>query len=137
MEKVTLTPYLLFDGNCREAMNFYHRIFGGNLEAQTFGEVDNSCPAGMKDHIMHSSLMGGEIEFMAGDNAGPQTLGTGKISMAISGYDENRIRQIFTDLSEGGNIVIPLEKQVWGDLFGVIVDRFDVNWMINIGQEKN
>ena len=67
---------------------------------------------------MHSSLMGGEIEFLAGDNAGPQTLGTGKISLAISGYDENRIRQIFANLSEGGNIVIPLEKQVWGDLFG-------------------
>lgn len=136
MEKISLNAYLFFDGNCREAMKFYQSVFGGKLELQTFGEVDDSCPAAMKDSIMHASLMGGEAELMASDNPGPDPLGTGKISLALSGYDEEKLRKMFDDLSVGGKVTMPLEKQVWGDFFGVFTDRYGVSWMINIGTKK-
>ncbi len=59
MESVNLTAYLYFTGNCREAMAFYQRIFGGKIEVMTFGEIDNNCPEAMKESVMHASLMGG------------------------------------------------------------------------------
>ncbi|HLW20835.1 MAG TPA: VOC family protein [Cyclobacteriaceae bacterium] len=133
MNKIALNAYLLFDGNCREAMAFYQGLFGGKLEMMTFGEVDNSCPLAMKDNIMHSSLMGGEVEFLGSDNPEPRPKGSGNISLAISGNDEARLSQLFNNLAEGGKVVIPLEKQVWGDLFGVVSDPFGIDWMVNIG----
>ena len=59
MEKAVLHPYLMFEGDCRDAMEFYKGIFGGELSMMTFGQVDESCPAAISDHIMHASLMGG------------------------------------------------------------------------------
>lgn len=134
MKKITLNAYLLFDNNCREAMAFYKGIFGGEVTARTFGEVDNSCPEAMRDSIMHSSLMGGDVEFFACDNPNPQAAetGNGKISLALGGHDEERLRQIYEALSTGGKIIFALEKQGWGDIFGVLSDQFGINWMVNI-----
>jgi len=136
MEKITLNAYLLFEGNCREAMGFYQRIFGGELQIMTFGQVDDSCPAAKRDSVMHASLMGGEVDLMASDNPGDTASGKGKISLALSGYDEERLRKIFADLSEGGNTFMQLEKQVWGDLYGAFTDKFGIEWMVNIGLKK-
>jgi PhnB protein len=136
MEKTTLNAYLQFEGNCREAMKFYQGIFGGKLEMQTFGEVDGSCPEAMKDSIMHASLMGGEADLLANDNPGPEPLGTGNVSLALSGYDKDKLHKMFTELSEGGKIIVPLDKQVWGDVFGAFTDKFDISWMINIGTQR-
>jgi len=136
MEKITLNAYLIFEGNCREAMEFYQSIFSGELQIMTFGQVDDSCPAAKKDSIMHASLMGGEVDLMACDNPVDEPLGKGKISLALSGYDEERLRKIFSDLSVGGNIFMHLEKQVWGDLYGAFTDKFGIDWMVNIGLEK-
>src|SRR5690554_3754901 len=133
MEKITLNPYLMFNGNCGEAMAFYQGIFGGTVKSMTFGEVDNSCPLAMKDSIMHSSLMGGEVEFLGSDNPKPQPVSPGNVSLAINGVNGERLTQIFNDLGQGGTIVIPLEKQIWGDLFGVVSDQFGIDWMVNIG----
>jgi|SRR5690554_6722402 len=134
METITLNAYLLFDSNCREAMAFYRGIFGGEVTARTFGEVDNSCPEAMRDSIMHSSLMGGDVAFFACDNPNPTAggMGNGRISLAIGGDEEERLRRIFEALSTGGKIIFPLEKQGWGDIFGVVSDQFGINWMVNI-----
>ncbi len=80
MEKAVLHPYLMFEGNCREAMEFYKGIFGGELNMMTFGQVDDSCPAAIRDHIMHASLMGGEIDFMGCDTPKPGPLGATRSS---------------------------------------------------------
>lgn len=132
MKTVNLTPYLYFDGNCTKAMNFYQGIFGGNIEIMTFGEVDNDCPSAMKDSVMHASLMGGEVEFFGCDNPVPRPLGTGKICLTLHGSDEEKLRQFFDALSIGGEITMPLEKQVWGDIYGSMKDKYDVNWDVNI-----
>ncbi|TCK85143.1 VOC family protein [Albibacterium bauzanense] len=136
MEKITLNAYLLFDGNCREAMEFYQQIFGGELQMMTFGQVDDSCPAAKKDSIMHASLMGGEVDLMASDNPEDKPSGKGNISLALSGYDEEKLRKRFSDLSMGGNIFMHLEKQIWGDLYGAFTDKFGIDWMVNIGTKK-
>lgn len=132
MEKIALHAYLMFDGNCREAIHFYQGVFGGEVTLMTFGEVDGSCPAAMRDRVMHAMLRGGEIELMASDSMDDMPLGVGKINIALSGADEANLTKKFEQLSEGGQIIVPLGKQVWGDIFGCFADQYNVNWMVNI-----
>ena len=135
MKTVNLNAYLYFNGDCREAMEFYQGIFGGELEVITFGEVDNSCPDAMKDSVMHANLMGGDVEFFGSDNPSTDPLGTGKITLTLHGTDEQKLRGLFDALSSGGKITMPLEKQVWGDIYGALRDRYDVSWDVNISEE--
>ena len=137
MENITCNAYLFFNGNCREAMNFYRNIFGGELQIQTFGEADNSCPEAMKDNVMHCRLYGGDILLMASDNPGSEPLGTGKVHLALGGSDEEKLREIFDGLSAGGKVGQPLEKQMWGDIYGDLRDKYDVQWMVNITAAKS
>lgn len=137
MKTLDLSPYLFFNGNCLEAMKFYQSIFGGELTVKTFGEMDHNCPGALKDQVMHANIMGGRIEFFASDNPGPNPLGTGKISMTLHGSDEEALREIFGKLSEGAKVNQVLERQMWGDIYGDLTDKYDVNWMVNIGEEKD
>lgn len=133
MGNVTCNAYLFFDGNCREAMDFYQSVFGGELNIQTYGDVDKSCPEAMKDNIMHARLSDGDILLMASDDPGSKrTLGTGKIHLALGGNDEEKLRGIFDALSAGGKIGVKLEKQMWGDIYGNLQDKYGVHWMVNI-----
>jgi len=132
MEKIDLHPYLMFDGNCREAFEFYQNVFGGEVNFMTYGDMDGSCPAGIRDNVMHGTLMGGSVEFMGGDAPEGMPLGFGKINLSLSGFDEPTLTAKFQALSEGGNIVVPLERQMWGDIFGSFQDRFGIDWMVDI-----
>ena len=112
MKTVDLNPYLFFDGNCREAMEFYRHIFGGQLELLTYGQIDPNSPESKKNRIMHSNLMGGAVEFFGGDGMDASPLGTGKISMTLHGSDEEKLREIFEKLSEGGKIKTPIAVHI-------------------------
>lgn len=136
MENVTLDAYLFFDGNCREAMQFYQKAFGGELEIKPFGEADDNAPAEKKDQVMHARLSGGAVNLMASDGMEPDKLGTGKISLALSGTDEEKLRKIFNQLSKDGNIIHPLEKQFWGAIYGDFIDKYNVRWMVNISTQS-
>ena len=136
MEKISLNAYLMFEGNCREALTFYQNVFGGDLNLMTYGDMDASCPAATKDNIMHGQLMGCESELMAADYPEESPLGVGRINLALSGTDEPKLRKMYEGLSEGGKIQVPLEKQVWGDLYGAFTDKYSISWMVNIGQAK-
>jgi PhnB protein len=139
MSTVNVAPYLFFSGNCREAMEFYKEIFGGEVSLMTYAEGPEGAHESphanqpeMRDKIMHARL-DGEVMLMASDNPDPsQTLGTGKISLSLGGTDETTLRGWFDELSKGGTVLTPLEKQFWGDTFGMVADKFDVNWMVNI-----
>ena len=132
MATIDLHPYLMFDGNCRAAFEFYQSIFGGELNFMTYGDMDGSCPAGTRDQIMHGTLMGGVVEFMGGDAPEGMPLGAGKINLSLSGFEEATLRQQYNALSEGGTIVVPLDRQMWGDIFGAFQDKFGIDWMVNI-----
>jgi PhnB protein len=130
-----LNPYVSFSDNAREAMEFYKDVFGGTLTMNTFGEYgDKDAPEA--NLIMHGlletdngfTLMGADtppgMEYKPGTN----------MSVSLSGDDGDELRGYWDKLSEGGMVTVPLEKQMWGDEFGMCVDRFGIGWMVNISQ---
>jgi len=128
-----LNPYLRFDGTARQAMEFYQSVFGGELKVNTFGEfgMQDSPQA---DQIMHAQL---ETEagytLMASDTPPGMPYNPGDtITISLSG-DEESLKTYFAALAEGGKIGTPLEKQMWGDEYGDLVDKFGVSWMVNLG----
>jgi PhnB protein len=135
MPNVTLDVYLYFTGNCHQAMEFYKSIFGGELTMQTFGEIPGDKPAemaNMNDKIMHARLTGGLISFMASDGTRQEPYSQGRISLSLGGSDEEKLREIFDRLAEGGKVTSPLKKEFWGDIFGSLTDQFGIDWMVNI-----
>jgi PhnB protein len=129
-----LNPYISFADNARQAMEFYRGVFGGELTMNTFGEMGGAAP-GDENKIMHSQLeTPAGYTLMASDApAGmPHSEGS-SISVSLSG-DTDDLRGYFTKLSEGGSVTVPLEKQMWGDEFGMCVDKFGIQWMVNVSQ---
>jgi PhnB protein len=132
----TLNPYLSFKDDARAAMEFYRSALGGDLEINTFGEYgDKDAPEA--NLVMHArlstpsgfTLMGADtppgMEFQEGS----------RVTISLSGDDEAELRGYFEKLSEGGAVTMPLEKQMWGDVFGMLNDPFGVAWMVNITGE--
>jgi PhnB protein len=134
---VRLNPYLNFRDNAREAMEFYHGVFGGDLRMQTFAEFQASNDPSEGDKIMHAQLEADEIVFMAADtpNEMPYDPGT-NFNMSLSGEDESRLRGYFDELADGGMVTMPLEAAPWGDTFGMLVDRFGIRWLVNISKPE-
>ncbi|MFC7241982.1 VOC family protein [Catellatospora aurea] len=128
-----LNPYISFNGNAREAMEFYQGILGGNLTVSTFGEFgDKDVP--YANQIMHAQLESDAgYTLMASDTPPGMAYHPGdNIAISLSGDDGDRLRGYWEKLTEGGTVGVPLEKQMWGDEFGALKDRFGVNWMVNI-----
>ncbi|HEY5442820.1 MAG TPA: VOC family protein [Candidatus Saccharimonadales bacterium] len=131
MSDITLDVYLYFKGNCREAMEFYKDIFGGELTVQTYGDVKAANEENGANNIMHARLEGGDIKLMASDTAKASPVAA-KVSLALGGSDEPRLREIFGKLSKGGKVFMELKKEFWGDIFGSVTDKYGVDWMVNI-----
>jgi PhnB protein len=134
-----LNPYINFKDNARQAMEFYKEVFGGDLTLNTFGELGApSTPDA--DKIMHAQLeTDSGFALMASDR--PAGMGMehnpgDNISISLSGDDADELRGYWEKLSAGGTVTMPLEKQMWGDEFGMCVDRFGIPWMVNIGQPQ-
>ena len=129
-----LNPYLSFNGNAREALDFYASVFGGNLSTMKFGDMGRQ--GADADRIMHGSLeTDAGYTIMAADiTSDMQPSPISGITVSISGDDAAALRGYWEKLSASGTVSMPLEKQAWGDEFGMCVDRFGVPWMIDIGQ---
>ena len=130
-----LNPYISFSDTARQALEFYREVFGGELTLSTFGE------AGAADGPDAGKVMHGQLETPAGytlmvsDTPTGMERATGSsIAVCLSGDDVDELRGYFTGLAEGGTVTMPLEKQMWGDEFGMCVDRFGIAWMVNISQ---
>jgi PhnB protein len=133
-----LNPYLSFRDNAREAMEFYKTVFGGKLEMQTFEEFHASQDPSEANKIMHAMLTADNgIVFMASDTPNSMEYRTGtNMSMSLSGDNETELRGYYEKLSAGGTIGMPLEKAPWGDMFGMVTDKFGVPWLVNISGQK-
>ncbi len=131
---VQLNAYLSFRNNTREVMEYYHSVFGGTLNMSTFKEFSASQDPSEDDLIMHAQLEGEHgVVFMAADT--PQRMEfqpAQGFSMSLSGDDEPVLRGWFEKLAEGGTVTMPLNKAPWGDFFGMCVDRYGINWLVNI-----
>jgi PhnB protein len=129
-----LTPYLNFDGNCREAMNFYKDCLGGELVVQTVGEMPAMAammPPHMKDHILHSTLRSGDIVIMASDLNRQQRIEGNTVHLCINCKTEEELTTFFSGLADGGNITEPLADMPWGGKFGSLTDKFGKYWLFN------
>ena len=134
-----LNPYISFRDNARQAMEFYRDVFGGNLSVNTFGE--SGAPQGTPeaDMIMHAQLETDRgFTLMASDTPAEMPYDPGNnISISLSGDDADDLRGYWEKLSDDGTVTMPLEKQMWGDEFGMCVDRFGIPWMVNISQQQS
>jgi PhnB protein len=133
-----LNPYISFAGNARQALEFYEGVFGGSLALSTFGEFgDKDAPEA--DKIMHGNLetpngftiMGADTPPGMAHNPGDN------MAVSLSGDDADELRGYWEKLSGGGTVSVPLEKQMWGDEFGMCNDKFGVTWMVNITQPQS
>lgn len=132
---VLLNPYLSFRDNAREAMESYRSVFGGELTLNTFAEFQASDDPAEQDKIMHATLEtpAGLVLMGADTPNGMEYQSPGGISISLSGDDEGGLRDYWDALVKGGAVVMPLEPSPWGDAFGMCMDRYGVNWMVNIG----
>lgn len=131
-----LNPYLSFRTNAREAMTFYQSVFGGELAIYTFAEFHASEDPDEQDLVMHAQLgTPSGYTLMASDTPKVMAYEEGSaISVSLSGpmEDEHELRGYWERLSEGAVIAMPLELAPWGDIFGMLTDRFGVAWMFSI-----
>jgi PhnB protein len=130
-----LEPYIFFNGNCEEALNYYKKIFGG--EVTSISRWKDAPPEmgisedGLGDRIMHANFKSPSLNLMGADARPTTQYGDGRISLSLSTTDEGEARRVFDKLAEGGNVEMPLEKQFWGGLFSMLTDKYGVDWMIN------
>jgi PhnB protein len=132
-----LNPYLSFQGNAREAMEFYRAALGGDLKINTFGEFGAPDPA-LTDQVMHSQLeTEAGLTLMGADTPPGMDYTPGNtVTVSLTGDTGDGLREAWEKLTAGATVTVPLEKQMWGDEFGQFIDRFGVPWMINIGSPQ-
>lgn len=127
----SLNPYIGFNGDARAAMEHYRDVFGGSLELRTFAEFGQTDES-VADLIMHSVLATPSgLTLMGADQPGRYQPG-GNVSVIVSGDDEAALRGYWEGLSAGATVIVPLEPQMWGDIFGMCTDPFGVTWQVNI-----
>ena len=131
---MTINAYLNFNGDCREAFEFYQSVFGGEFSnVATFAEGPDDMQIGDadKDKIMHVSLPIGDSVLMGSDVAEPlfprRTIGD-NFSLSYTCESREEADSLMAAMSMGGNVLMPMEDMFWGDYFGACVDRFGINW---------
>jgi|ERR1700683_3074936 len=139
MAETKLSPYIARDGDTKPMLEFYHKVLSGKIYLQTYGESPMPVADSHKDRILHGVVeVSDYIAIMAADSPPDMPLSSthSNVSLSLMGPDEDRLRKIFDALAEGGKITMPLEKQFWGDLFGMVDDKFGTHWMVNIGEPR-
>jgi PhnB protein len=135
-----IQPYLFFAGNCEQAVKFYAQQLNGNIEIMMrykdipTEEQQNGPPNTDPDSIMHARLVIGDNVIMASDScptdpAGPSHSG---YSLSIRSENVEQGGEIFNRLAQGGNITMPFQSTFWAKGFGMLTDKFGVNWMVNV-----
>lgn len=133
-----INAYLTFNGNCREAMNFYQECLGGELYFLKVGEspMSDKMPTKMKDCILHSTLRNDTIVLQGSDMTPDAGLIKGNnVSLMLVCSSEEEIKTFYAKLSVGGQVTQPLDNTFWGALFGTLNDQFGNHWIFNF--DKN
>jgi len=132
-------PYLIFDGNCRQAMKFYQECLGGKLFLLPFSEMPPGIPypKEAKDRVMHSKLTNGDLVLMASDTMPGMPLQQGNnFSISIECDSVEEIDRLFAALAMGGTVTMALQQTFWSRRFGMFTDRFGNNWMLGLENAK-
>ncbi|MFJ4219487.1 VOC family protein [Curtobacterium luteum] len=130
---VHLNPYLGFRDSAREALEFYHSVFGGDLRIGTFREMGADVGPDDADKVMHGQLdVGNGLVLMASDAPADHPVDAGSsISVSLSGDEVEALTRWWHGLSEGATIIEPFTQAPWGDTFGMLTDRFGTTWLVN------
>jgi PhnB protein len=138
MNTPRLTPYLMFNGTCREALAFYQQCLGGELMVQAYADTPAAAhmPADAQQNVMHAMLTTSDLLLMASDaGLGPVAKGD-MVTLSLNCHSPEEIQQLFGLLSAGGTVTMPLEDTFWGATFGMFTDRFGIDWMLNYDKPK-
>ena len=133
---MTLTPYIMFNGTCEEALNFYAKALNGKIT--DLNRFEGSPAEGMSadtQKVMHATFVAGDLTLMASDGAEAEAAG-GMVDLSLNFTDGSEIAKTFEALSEGARVTMPLQDTFWGATFGMLTDKFGVNWMFNHDKEQ-
>lgn len=131
---IRLNPYLTFPGTCEQAMRFYEEVLGGELAISYFKDFP-AAGGPSPEGVMHAMLeTSGGMVIMASDAPLGDAGAPSGMSLSLSGDDEGTLRGYWEQLSGSGSVTMPLEEQMWGDMFGMCRDRFGIAWMVNISK---
>lgn len=132
-----LQPYVFYYGRCEEALEFYKSAIGGTYEVSRFegSPMAERVSADFRNKVMHATFNGNGFSFMAADGreSKPIDPDAGNISLSLGTSDDVEGERIFKALSDGGNVTMPLADAFWGGRFGVLTDRFGIEWMVTVG----
>lgn len=133
----SIKPYLFFNGNCEEALEFYRKAIGAEIE-MLMRHKDSPepaepgrVPAGWENKVMHVSFRVGDSVLMASDGCGEGGKFEG-FSLSIDLPDEAAVKEAFAALSEGGKAILPPTKTFWSPCFSMLTDRFGIGWMLGV-----
>jgi PhnB protein len=127
-----ITPYLTFNGNCRDAMTFYQSCIGGELYTMTFAEADAKTPPEAKDRLIHARLKNGDTVLLASDNMPEMGYTQGNdVSLCVACETDAEVDSVFAKLSVGGKTTMAPCDAFWKSRFAMLTDRYGINWMLN------
>lgn len=134
-----INAYLTFDGNCREAMTFYHECLGGELYLQTVGEspMAGQMSAEWQQKILHASITKGSLVLMGSDMNRTSLVRGNSVTLSINCSSEDELNTFFGKLSAGGQIIDPVADMFWGAKFGAFTDKFGINWIVNYDKNQS
>ncbi|MEU1280113.1 VOC family protein [Streptomyces sp. NPDC005805] len=133
-----LNPYISFSGDAKQALEFYRSVLGGDLRLSTFGEMNPDLTGDEANQIMHGMLeTPAGFTLMCADTPPgmPHSPGT-NFAVSLSGDNADELKGYWEKLSADGTVTVPLEKQMWGDVFGMCTDRFGIAWMVDIHEPQ-
>lgn len=134
---VRMNPYLVMNGNAKEAVAFYEKALDAKVEnLMTFADMppdpNQPVPDSVKDRVMHALLKVGETDLMFSDTMPGMPYQTGNhVNISISNNSVDRSKQIFAALAEGGQVTMPFQEVFWSPGYGQVTDKFGVPWQIN------
>jgi len=132
-----LEPYLFFGGKCEEALDFYKEIFGGTIEGLSRWSEMPPNSGGPEvtpetaNRVMHATFRSPSVSFMASDSSPDKTYGEGPISLSLGTTDLAEAERVFSGLAAGGNVEMPMTDTFWGARFGMLTDKYGIDWMVN------
>lgn len=134
-----LDNYLFFDGDCADAMRFYEKTLGGQMQMMMkYGDSPDpaQCPPGSADRIMHACVVVGGRNLMASDTPAGQGKPISGFALSLFYDTPAEARRIFDALAKGGSVTMPVSETFWAQAFGMLTDQFGTPWMVG-GGAKN
>ena len=133
-----LVPYLHFNGEAEEVLNFYKDAFDGEIVMlNRYGDSPMQVDESWKNKVIHSRIkIGNNLVMISDSHDGNMSVKEGNIQLSVEVDDEQKLTEVFNKMAEGGKITMPLEKQFWGATFGMLQDKFGINWMFNHEDRK-